>query len=242
MGARAMQVYAPPKSFLYLFPYRKTSCKLSRFLSDHNSIAVWGFAGAMSANILNMVGVGPFLTIPLGGGCDGRTPGDAWLDRRSIAVSVRWHGVGGAGFCVAALRRPLPLFAASLRSHGLGTAVQFSVLVGIIADRANFNCIGRGGLWRICRFSRATPPASGTRRDRDGVCVLNTGLLYRNIRSVSKISIITTSAVLGTCAWIVISGAMHFHAATAFSFPAHAFEPSTCILARTGFGDAHRHL
>ena len=58
------------------------------------------------------------------------------------------------------------------------------------------------------------------------LCLLNTGLLYRNIRSISRISILVMTAVLGTCAWIVISGAMHFHAATAFSFPAHAFQPS----------------
>jgi amino acid transporter len=58
------------------------------------------------------------------------------------------------------------------------------------------------------------------------LCLLNTGLLYRNIRSISKISIVVTTAVLGTCCWIVISGMIHFHAATAFSLPAHAFQPS----------------
>jgi amino acid transporter len=58
------------------------------------------------------------------------------------------------------------------------------------------------------------------------LCLVTTALLYQNIRSISRISIVVTVAVVGTCAWIVISGAMHFHAATAFSFPAHAFQPS----------------
>jgi amino acid transporter len=58
------------------------------------------------------------------------------------------------------------------------------------------------------------------------VCLVTTALLYRNIRSISAISIVVTTAVLATCGWIVVSGIFHFHAATAFSFPAHAFEPS----------------
>src|SRR6202012_1402456 len=58
------------------------------------------------------------------------------------------------------------------------------------------------------------------------LCLLSTGLLYRNIRSISRISIVVTAAVVGTCGWIVISGMLHFHAATAFSFPPHAFDPS----------------
>src|SRR5580698_6631677 len=58
------------------------------------------------------------------------------------------------------------------------------------------------------------------------LCLLNTGILYRNIRSISMISILITAVVLGTCGWIVVSGILHFHAATAFSFPPHAFTPS----------------
>jgi amino acid transporter len=58
------------------------------------------------------------------------------------------------------------------------------------------------------------------------LCLVNTALLYRNIRSISAISVFITAIVLGTCGWIVLSGVFHFHAATAFSFPAHAFTPS----------------
>ncbi len=45
-----------------------------------------------------------------------------------------------------------------------------------------------------------------------------------------------TTAVLGTCGWIVVSGILHFHAATAFSFPVHAFTPSRAFW--VGLGSA----
>jgi amino acid transporter len=58
------------------------------------------------------------------------------------------------------------------------------------------------------------------------VCLLNTALLYRSIRSISMVSIVITVAVLGTCLWIVVSGATHFNSAVAFNFPTGAFHLS----------------
>jgi amino acid transporter len=58
------------------------------------------------------------------------------------------------------------------------------------------------------------------------LCLLNTALLYRNIRSISVVSIVITTAVLGTCCWIIVSGAIHFNSAIAFSFPVNAFHPT----------------
>jgi amino acid transporter len=58
------------------------------------------------------------------------------------------------------------------------------------------------------------------------LCLVNTWILYRNIRSIGTLSVVITTAVLGTCAWIVISGIFHFNSAIAFSFPPHAFQPS----------------
>src|SRR5262249_41273369 len=55
------------------------------------------------------------------------------------------------------------------------------------------------------------------------VCLVNTALLYRNIRSISKTSIVITAALLATCVWVVLSGLTHFRSAMAFDFPAHAF-------------------
>lgn len=67
-----------------------------------------------------------------------------------------------------------------------------------------------------------------------GVCLLTTALLYRSIRSIAAISLVVTVAVLGTCVWIIVSGALHFHPAIAFDLPPHAFHMSRAFWAGLG--------
>ena len=66
-----------------------------------------GLLQATAMNMSNMIGVGPFLTIPLILGRDGRTAGHAGMDPRRPAGSVRRHGLGRVGFGRAILRRHL---------------------------------------------------------------------------------------------------------------------------------------
>jgi amino acid transporter len=185
-----------------------------------------GLAGAVSANVLNMVGVGPFLTIPL-----------ALAAMGGPQAMLGW--IVGAVLCLcdglvwAELGSALPHSGGSyhylLQAFGpnrWGRLISFlflwqSLLIGPISIGAG--AVGFGqylgfvaphlGHWQLVGLAMA-------------VCALNTALLYRNIRSISKVSIVITIAVVGTCLWVVVSGMLHFHAGLAFSFPAHAFDPS----------------
>lgn len=58
------------------------------------------------------------------------------------------------------------------------------------------------------------------------VCLLITMLLYREIRSVGRLSVAMWIVVLGTVAWITAAGVLHFDPHRAFDFPPHAFTPS----------------
>ena len=58
------------------------------------------------------------------------------------------------------------------------------------------------------------------------VCLVNAWLLYRNIRSIDRLSIAMTVIVMATCCWVIISGAMHFHPAACLSTFRRA--PFTC--------------
>jgi amino acid transporter len=58
------------------------------------------------------------------------------------------------------------------------------------------------------------------------VCMLITVLLYRDIRSVGRVSIAMWAVVLGTVAWISIAGITNFDPHRAFNFPPGAFTPS----------------
>jgi len=55
------------------------------------------------------------------------------------------------------------------------------------------------------------------------VCLINTFLIYRNIRSISYVSIGIAAIVIATTAWIIVTGLLHFHPAMAFDFPPGAF-------------------
>ena len=185
-----------------------------------------GLAGAMSANILNMVGVGPFLTIPLAlAAMGGPQAMLGWLVGALLCLcdGFVWAELGSA---LPQSGGPYHYLLQAFGPAGWGRLISFlflwqTLLIGPISIAAG--AVGFGeyagflaphlGHWQLILLAMA-------------LCLLNTGLLYRNIRSISRVSIVITSAVLGTCAWIVVSGILHFHAAIAFNFPAHAFTPS----------------
>ena len=185
-----------------------------------------GLAGAMSANILNMVGVGPFLTIPLAlAAMGGPQAMLGWLAGALLCLcdGMVWAELGSA---LPHSGGPYHYLRQAFGPNGWGRPISFlflwqSLLIGPISIASG--AVGFGEYasflaphlahWQLVTLAMA-------------LCLLNTALLYRNIRSISKVSIVMTAAVLGTCAWIVVSGILHFHAATAFSFPPHAFTPS----------------
>jgi amino acid transporter len=56
-----------------------------------------------------------------------------------------------------------------------------------------------------------------------GICALITFLLYRDIRSVGKLSVGMWVIVVGTAIWIAASGVLHFNTARLLDFPPGAF-------------------
>jgi amino acid transporter len=58
------------------------------------------------------------------------------------------------------------------------------------------------------------------------VCWINGALLYRNIRSIDRLAVAMSILVIATCCWVILSGALHFHASRAFDFTPNAFRIS----------------
>jgi amino acid transporter len=185
-----------------------------------------GLSGAMSANILNMVGIGPFLTIPLAiAAMGGPQAMLGWVLGALLCLcdGMVWAELGSA---MPNSGGPYHYLLQAFGPKSWGRLISFlflwqSLLIGPLSiasgavgfgDYANF-LAPHLQHWQLVLMAMT-------------LCVLNTALLYRNIRSINVISIVITAIVLGTCGWIVLSGAFHFHAATAFSFPAHAFQPT----------------
>ncbi|HUC29495.1 MAG TPA: amino acid permease [Candidatus Acidoferrum sp.] len=68
------------------------------------------------------------------------------------------------------------------------------------------------------------------------ICLFTVLLLYRRITAISRLSKILWFGVMGTIGWIILAGLTHFNAARAFDFPPGAFTLSHQFL--TGLGGA----
>jgi amino acid transporter len=69
-----------------------------------------------------------------------------------------------------------------------------------------------------------------------GVCLLATFLLYRDIKSIGKISNVLWAGLMLAIGIILWGGAWHFNPAVAFDFPPHAFAPTPAFF--NGLGAA----
>lgn len=185
-----------------------------------------GFAGAMSANILNMVGVGPFLTIPLAlAAMGGPQAMLGWILGAILCLcdGLVWAELGST---LPLSGGPYHYLLQAFGPRGWGRLISFlllwqSLLIGPISIAS-----GAVGFGEYASFLLPHLRHQHLVMIAIVLCLLNTALLYRNIRSISIVSIVITAAVLGTCCWIIVSGVIHFHASIAFNFPAHAFHLS----------------
>ena len=185
-----------------------------------------GLAGAMSANILNMVGIGPFITIPLAlAAMGGPQAMLGWILGAILCLcdGMVWAELGSA---LPRSGGPYHYLLQAFGPKSWGRLFSFlflwqSLLIGPISIAT-----GAVGFGQYASFLAPHLQHAHLVMITMAVCLVNTGLLYRNIRSISAVSIVITVAVLGTCLWIVVSGAMHFNSAIAFSFPANAFHLS----------------
>ncbi|HET9400499.1 MAG TPA: amino acid permease [Candidatus Acidoferrales bacterium] len=62
------------------------------------------------------------------------------------------------------------------------------------------------------------------------------GLLYRRITEIGKISVLLWIGVIATMAWIIFGGLTHFHSELAFTYPAGAWNLSWVFFAGLGAG------
>lgn len=185
-----------------------------------------GLAGAMSTNILNMVGIGPFLTIPLAlAAMGGPQAMLGWVIGAVLCLcdGLVWAELGSA---LPRSGGPYHYLLQAFGPRSWGRLISFlflwqSLLIGPLSIAS-----GAVGFGEYANFLAPHLQHRHLVMIAMALCLVNTALLYRNIRSISIVSIIITTAVVGTCVWIVISGALHFNSAIAFSFPPNAFHLS----------------
>ena len=215
--------------------------------------------GATALNMIDMIGVGPFITIPIivaaAGGpqamlgwiagaflavCDGLVWAELGAAMPRAGGSYRYlneiYGSGSWGRLFSFLFIWQLTFSAplSIASGAIGLSGYASFLWPSL-DQKYFvrdflvHIPALGPLEAHIVLSRGTLVAIA-------VCVLALVLLYQRVSAVARLSKFLWIGVVGTIVWIIFAGLTHFNPARAFDFPPGAFQLSHKFL--TGMGAA----
>jgi basic amino acid/polyamine antiporter, APA family len=197
-----------------------------------------GVGQATALNMIDMIGVGPFITIPLiVAAMGGPQAMLGWGLGAVLAISdgLVWAELGAA---MPMAGGPYQYLKTIYGERSLGRLMSF-LFVWQLTFTAPLSiasgCIGLAGystyLWPALS-QPMIPPIHLLGRTIDvpltaaiaaGTCVLAVFLLYRKITVIGRLSSLLWVGVLLTIAWVVVSGLSHFNAAQAFSFPPGAF-------------------
>jgi APA family basic amino acid/polyamine antiporter len=205
-----------------------------------------GLWSATALNMIDMIGVGPFITIPLIiAAMGGPQAMLGWILGAFFAIcdGLIWAELGaampGSGGSYRYLREMfgpdrLGRLLAFLFIWQLSFSAPMSIATGCLgfAHYGTYLWPGLDHTW-FARDLQLGIPLLGPLQVRMQVkaetllalatCATATLLLYRRIGSVGKISKLLWVGVIGTMAWIIFAGLTHFSAARAFSFPPNAF-------------------
>ena len=195
-----------------------------------------GFFPALAANMLNMVGVGPFITIPLMlAAMGGPQALLGWVVGAGIALcdGLVWAELGaampGSGGSYEYLQQ-------GYGPQKLGRLMGFLFLWQVMLVAPLMAASGAVGLASYAHF--LVPSLTSGRQIivAVAVCAIATWMLYRDIRSIGRISAVLWVTLMATIAIIIFGGSTHFNPAIAFAFPANAFKLTPAFF--TGLGAA----
>lgn len=185
-----------------------------------------GLLQSVAVNMLEMIGIGPFITIgvilsAMGGPqavigwvlgalfsvCDGMVYAE---------LGAAMPGAGGAYI----------YFREAFNPRTWGNLFSFlflweTIFVAPLAISAA--CVGFAD---YCHYFLPTLTRGGVGAIAAGSCVFITFLLYRPIKDVGRYSVVLLGIVLVAMIWVIGSGLIHINVKMAFDFPPNAFQLS----------------
>jgi amino acid transporter len=189
---------------------------------------------ALTANMLQMVGVGPFLTIPLIlSAMHGPQALLGWILGALISTcdGLVWAELGaampGSGGSYEYLQQ-------AFGPNSLGRLMGFLFLWQVMLAAPLTAASGGVGFGQYARYLLPWLTGPELKIVAVAVCLFSTFLLYRDIRSIGKISTILWIGLIAAMGIIIWGGVWHFDAARAFSFPAGAFTLSPAFFLGLG--------
>ena len=218
-----------------------------------------GLAEATALNMIDMIGVGPFITIPLiiaamGGPqamlgwilgaffavCDGLVWAELGASMPQAGGSYQYlkesYGAGRLGRLMSFLFVWQLSFSAplSIASGCIGVS-QYATYLWPALGRTYVDHTFSAAIPLLGKFAMRIPISNATFLAM-GCCGLAIFLLYRRISVIGRLSKYLWLGAVGTLLWVIVAGVTHFNRARAFSFPAGAFRLSPAFF--TGLGAA----
>lgn len=184
--------------------------------------------------MLEMIGVGPFITIPiLLSKANGPQAILGWVLGAIVALcdGMVWAELGAA---MPGTGGPYRYLSEAYGPNSLGRLMSFLFIWETIFLAPLSIASGAVGFGQYTKFLATGLSVSGEKIIAMGACLLITVLLYRDVRSIGKLSIAMWIVVLGTVAWISFAGITHFDPHRAFDFPPHAFTLSRSFIMGLG--------
>ncbi len=182
--------------------------------------------GATAANMLEMIGVGPFLTIPiLLGKMNGPQAILGWILGAIVALcdGMVWAELGAA---MPGTGGPYVYLSEAYGPKGVGRLMSFLFIWQTICLTPISIGAGAVGFAQYAKFLARDMSWWQEKLIAMAICLAITALLYRDIRFVGRITIAMWIVVLGTVAWITLAGLLNFDSHRVLDFPHDAFTPS----------------
>ena len=176
--------------------------------------------------MLQMIGVGPFITIPLLiASMNGPQAMLGWVLGALVAIcdGLVWAELGAA---LPESGGPYRYLLEAYGPRSFGRLMSFLFLWETVAIAPLSIASGAVGFAQYAGYFWPAMTRSQGTLLAVGVCLLATVLLYRDIQGVGRISIVMWVVVLGTAGWIMVSGVANFRPEQLLSFPPDAFRPS----------------
>ena len=185
-----------------------------------------GLLSATSANMLEMIGVGPFITIPvLIAKMNGPQAILGWILGAIVALcdGMVWAELGAA---MPGTGGPYRYLSEAYGPRGLGRLMSFLFIWQTIFLAPLSIGSGAVGFAQYARFLAKNITWGQEKLIAMAVCGLITLLLYRDTRSIGRLSIAMWIVVILTVAWITFAGLTHFRTALVLDFSPDAFRPT----------------
>jgi len=205
-------------------PFQQTDPGLERAL---------GLKEAVALNMIDMIGIGPFVVSPLViramGGPQALL---AWTAGALLALldGFIWSELG------AALPRAGGSYVFLREAYGPGKWGRLMSFLFVWQTLIQAPLVIASGAIGFSQYASYLHPFTAYEQKAisGAVVLLLIGLLYRRISTIGKISVLLWIGVIGTMIWLIAGGITHFNAQMAFSFPPGAFHLSHLFFAGLG--------